>query len=512
MKINQVVVVVLALMFMSAAMWGQAVSTSQVSGVVQDQTGAVVPGAQVQMTLVNTGQVRSAVTDGNGYYIIQELAVGAYRLDVGKTGFSTYVQNGIVLQVGESPAINVTLAVGSQTQEITVQANAAMVETQSTGVGQVVNQDQVVDLPLNGREITQLVSLSGASAPSGGSVADLNSNKNYGAGNANLNNAVVTLAVAGGQGNSVNFVMDGGTNNNPRNSLNNALPFPDAIQEFNVQTSSLSARYGQNASAAVNLVTKSGTNAFHGDAFEFVRNFMFNARAANAPTRDSLKRNQFGGVIGGPIKKDKLFFFGGYQGTILKSNPSTTTANVPTPAELAGDFSVVTANASLCGLTKGVVLDKTKFTNNVWDPTKNGGKAWAVTPLAQTILNALPPALTTGSLVQTACGQITVPRSANLTDKEAIGRVDYVLNSKNTIFARYFIAINDQPVTSDGKDFLELNTLAYHAKDQETTLGDTQTLTPNVINNIRLTGNRELALRIAVAVPFAAVRLTTPRA
>jgi hypothetical protein len=502
MKINKVVVVVLALMFTSAAMWGQAVSTSQVSGVVQDQTGAVVPGAQVQMTLVNTGQVRSAVTDGNGYYIIQELAVGAYRLDVGKTGFSTYVQNGIVLQVGESPAINVTLAVGAQTQEITVQANAAMVETQSTGVGQVVNQDQVVDLPLNGREITQLVSLSGASAPSGGSVADLNSNKNYGAGNANMNNAVVTLAVAGGQGNSVNFVMDGGTNNNPRNSLNNALPFPDAIQEFNVQTSSLSARYGQNASAAVNLVTKSGTNAFHGDAFEFVRNFMFNSRAANAPTRDSLKRNQFGGVIGGPIKKDKLFFFGGYQGTILKSNPSTTTANVPTPAELSGDFSVVTANASLCGLTKGVVLDKTKFTNNVWDPTKNGGKAWAVTPLAQTILNALPLALTTGSLVQTACGQITVPRSANLTDKEAIGRVDYVLNSKNTIFARYFIAINDQPVTSDGKDFLELNTLAYHAKDQETTLGDTQTLTPNVINNIRLTGNRELALRIAVPVPF----------
>lgn len=502
MRLKQLLVGGLSVLFLCATLWGQAVSTSQVSGVVQDQTGAVIAGAQVQMKSTDTGQVHSAVTSENGQYTIQALPVGSYSLQVSKPGFTTYVQKGIVLQVGVNPTVNATLQVGAQTQEVVVEANAAMVETQSTGVGQVINQDQVVELPLQGREITQLIALSGASASSGGSVGDLNSNKNYGAGNPNMNNAVVTVAVAGGQGNSVNFVMDGGTNNNPRNSLNNALPFPDAVQEFNVQTSSLSARYGQNSSAAVNLVTKSGTNAFHGDAFEFVRNFMFNARAANAPTRDSLKRNQFGGVIGGPIKKNKLFFFAGYQGTILKSNPSSSTANVPTAAELAGDFSVVTANASLCGLTKGVVLDKTRFTNNVWDPSKNGGKAWAISPLAQTILNALPAASTTGSLVQTACGQITIPRSANLTDKETIGRVDYNLNSKNTLFARYFVAINSQPVASDGKDFLELSQLAYYERDQETTLGDTQTLTPNVVNSIRLTGNRELALRTSLPVPF----------
>jgi hypothetical protein len=498
MKVKQFLGCVAVVFVFCFVAYGQAVSTDQVSGVVQDQTGAVIVGAQVQMKSTNTGLVRTAITDARGAYAIQELPVGPYSLQVSKQGFNTYVQNGIVLQVAVNPTVNATLQVGAQTQQVIVEANANMVETENTSIGQVINPNQVVDLPLNGRELTQLITLSGATTSAGG-VGDLNSNKNYGAGNANMNNAVATVAVAGGQGNSVNFVMDGGTNNNPRNSLNNALPFPDAVQEFNVQTGSLSARYGQNASAAVNIVTKSGTNQFHGDAFEFVRNYLFNARAANAPTRDSLKRNQFGGVIGGPIKTDKLFFFGGYQGTILKSNPSTSTANVPTADELAGNFSVVAANASLCGLTSGVVLNKTEFTNNVWN---NSAGPWTINPLAAEILKYLPAAPTTGTLKQTACGNITVPRSANLTDKEAIGRVDYNLNAKNALFARYFIAINDQPVSSDGKDFLELNTLAYHERDQETTLGDTQTLTANLINSIRLTGNRELALRTAVPVPF----------
>ncbi|HTZ72973.1 MAG TPA: carboxypeptidase regulatory-like domain-containing protein [Candidatus Aquilonibacter sp.] len=496
MKLKQVLGCVALLSVFCVAVYGQAVSTDQVSGVVQDQTGAIIVGAQVQMKSTNTGLVRNAVTDSRGYYTIQELPVGPYSLQVSKQGFNTYVQNGIVLQVAVNPTVNATLQVGAQTQQVVVEANASMVETENTGVGQVINQEQVEDLPLNGREVAQLITLSGGSAPSGGSVGDLNSNKNYGAGT--VANAVVTDAVAGGQGNTVSFVMDGGINNDPRNNLNAALPFPDAIQEFNVQTSSLSSRYGQNSTAAVNIVTKNGTNQFHGDAFEYVRNYLFNARAANAPTRDSLKRNQFGGVIGGPIKKDKLFFFVGYQGTILKSNPTSNSADVPTQAELNGDFSAVLSNLSTCNLPTTTALNS-DFTNGVWN---NSAGPWQINPLAQTILKYLPPAPTTGNTTQTVCGQVTVPISANMTDKETIGRIDWNANSKHTVFVRYFLAINSQPVSWDQKDFLELNKMGTYERDQETTIGDTYTITGNLINNIRLTGNRDLNLRTATPVPF----------
>ena len=137
----------------------------------------------------------------------------------------------------------------------------------------------------------------------------------------------MTISVAGGQANGITYIMDGGTHNDPFNNLNLPMPFPDALQEFKVETSSLPARYGHHAASAVNAVTKSGTNAFHGNVFEFVRDYRFNARNFFAPTRDSLKRNQFGGTLGGPILKDKLFFFGGYQGTIEKSNPPKPSAS-----------------------------------------------------------------------------------------------------------------------------------------------------------------------------------------
>ena len=228
-------------------------------------------------------------------------------------GFNTYVQEGIVLQVNTNPTIDVALAVGNVGEQVTVAANAATVETRSTGVGQVIDNQQVTEMPLNGRQATELIFLSGlaTSAPAG----DLNTNKNF---------PTVTISVAGGQANGITYIMDGGTHNDPFNNLNLPTPFPDALQEFKVETSSLPARYGHHAASAVNLVTKSGTNTFHGNAFEFIRDYHFNARNFFAPTRDSLKRNQFGGTLGGPLIKDKLFFFGGYQGQIEKSNPPET--------------------------------------------------------------------------------------------------------------------------------------------------------------------------------------------
>jgi hypothetical protein len=290
--------------------WAQAVAGSQVSGVVKDSSGGVLPGVEVTITKTDTGTARTAFTGADGAYTFPNLPVGPYRLKVVLQGFNTYVQEGIVLQVNTNPTIDVALTVGNIGEQVTVTAASTTIETRSTGVGQVIDNQQVTEIPLNGRQATELIFLSGLAtqAPAG----DLNTNKNF---------PTVTISVAGGQANGITYIMDGGTHNDPFNNLNLPTPFPDALQEFKVETSSLPARYGHHAASAVNLVTKSGTNAFRGNAFEFIRDYHFNARNFFAPQRDSLKRNQFGGTLGGPLAKDRLFFFAGYQGRVEKSNP-----------------------------------------------------------------------------------------------------------------------------------------------------------------------------------------------
>ena len=176
----------------------------------------------------------------------------------------------------------------------------------------------------------------------------------------------MTISVAGGQANGITYIMDGGTHNDPFNNLNLPTPFPDALQEFKVETSSLPARYGHHAASAVNLVTKSGTNSYRGNVFEFIRDYHFNARNFFAATRDSLKRNQFGGTIGGPLLKDKLFFFAGYQGKVEKTNPPTTVSFVPTAAMLAGDFTAIAAPA--CSGRQIALAPAAGFVNNTISP------------------------------------------------------------------------------------------------------------------------------------------------
>ena len=260
-----------------------------------------------------------------------------------------------MLQVGTNPVVNVTLTVGTLGETVTVVGNANMVETQSTGVGQVIDHQRVTELPLNGRQVTELIFLSGlaASAP----PADLNTNKNF---------PTTTISVAGGQANGISFIMDGATHNDPFNNLNLPTPFPDAIQEFKVETSALPARYGHHAASTVNVVTQSGSNKVTADVFEFLRNYRFNARNYFAPARDSLNRNQFGGTLGAPLVKNRLFFFGGYQGRIERSNPVDALAYVPTQAMRNGDFTAFTSPA--CNGGRQVNLGA-PFVNNRVDPS-----------------------------------------------------------------------------------------------------------------------------------------------
>ncbi len=280
-------------------------STASISGLVKDTSGAVLPGVEVTVTQTETGLKRSAVTNETGSYTLTNLPVGPYRFEASLPGFRTYAQTGIVLQVNDNPLINAVLEVGQVTETVEVQANAALVETRSTTITQVIDNQRVLELPLNGRQVTELVLLSGV-ANVGGVNANNSGIRNY---------PTTTISVAGGAGNGLVYLLDGASHNDPYNNMGLPMPFPDALQEFKVESSAGPAQYGQHASGVMNAVTKSGTNEIHGDVFEFLRNGRLNARNAYALQRDDLRRNQFGGTVGGPIVKNKLFFFGGHQTT-----------------------------------------------------------------------------------------------------------------------------------------------------------------------------------------------------
>src|SRR5215472_12017016 len=279
----------------------QAVAVAQVSGTLTDPTGAAIAGAQVTMTETDKQVTRSTVTDPSGYYVLPNLPVGPYTLNVKASGFKDYVQSGIVLVVNNNIQLNATLQVGSISEKVEVTAAANLVETKENSVSVVIDQQGINDLPLNGRQATQLILSLGASAY--GDAGDTGSKTFYSA---------TRISVAGGQSNGTAYLLDGGDNTDAMSNVNMPFPFPDALQEFSVETSAVSSRFGIHPGATVNVVTKSGSNGFHGDVFEYLRNYHMNESNFFATSRDSLKRNQFGGTAGGKIIRDKLFFFGGY--------------------------------------------------------------------------------------------------------------------------------------------------------------------------------------------------------
>ena len=416
------------IVFGLAAVDGWAQATAQIAGTVRDQSGAVLPGVEVTVVQTDTAAARTAVSNETGSYILSNLPIGPYRLEAALPGFRTFVQTGIVLQVNSAPVVNPVLQVGQVSEQIEVQANATLVETHSTGVGEVIDSQRVVELPLNGRQATQLINLAGAAA----TIPLSNAGQLYSGKN---NPDETPISVAGGGANSaLTYVMDGGTHNDPINNLGLPLPFPDALQEFKVETSALPAQYGQHGSGAVNVVTKSGTNELHGNAFEFVRNGVFNARDFFAPVRDSLKRNQFGGTLGGPIVRNKLFFFGGAQFTIQRSAPVTGTSYIPTPAMLAGDFTKITSPA--CNGGKQIPL-RLPFVNNQISPAQ----------LSQPALKMLTFGYGTA---EDECGTVHFGSLNSFSSQYGVGKMDYQINPQHAIFGRYFGAHSFAPPSYTG--------------------------------------------------------------
>src|SRR5215469_15393989 len=447
----------------------QAVSIATVTGRVTDEQGAIVPGANIKITRIDTGTVNTSASNGNGIYTLPSLPIGEYRLEATARGFQTYVQSGILLRVNDSPQINIVLKVGQVTEKVEVHANAELLQTQQNTISQVVDQQRIVDLPLNGRDPTELITISGAS---------INHSDGTNTGSKSFFSSQ-SISIAGSAGDATNYLLDGGDNNDSFTNVNMPFPFPDALAEFSVETSTLPARNGLHPGGVVNAVTKSGTNSWHGDLFEFIRNGDANAINYFAPRQDSLKRNQFGGTLGGRIIRNKLFFFGGFQKSDIRQDPSSSTAYVPTAAALAGDFSVL--DGSGCQ-AKGVA-------RMINDPTTGlplPNQQISVTrfdPVSVALAKYLPK-------TSDPCGKVSYGIPVQSNERQFVGRVDWIINSKHSLYGRYFLDNYTLKAFFDPHDILVTSTSGNVERAQTFVLGETYTITPATVNSLHLTFGR----------------------
>jgi len=346
------------------------------------------------------------------------------------------------------------LSVGQISEQVTVEANAEMVDTRSGTVGQLVDQEKITELPLNGRLAQRLVFLAAG-------TVDLGRNGCRICGHGGVYPNEQTAGVNGAGMGQVNYQLDGVGHNDTYLNVNVPFPNPDAIQEFNLQATNFTAEYGNAGGGVVNIVTRSGTNQIHGTAFEFLRNGALNARNFFAPTQDTLKRNQFGGSVGGPIIRNNLFFFGTYQGTRITTAASGNVTFVPTTAERGGDFS---------GLGKPLIdpVTKQSFPNNQIPANR-------ISPVAQYFLNSIP-------LPNGAGRQLTyLGTKSTSTDDQFMPKVDYSSN-KHQLSVRYFYSKFNQPAVLPTKEnLLAANSQGNEVRVQNTGLNYTYTLTPTLL-------------------------------
>ena len=460
---------------------GQTTAIAEIFGTVADPSGATVVGAQVSMTETDKHTVFSAVTNQTGHFIFPSLPVGPYRLEVKASGFKDYVQSGLELQVGNNIQINVALQVGSVNETVEVQGTVNLVETKENSISTVVDGQRINELPMNGRQATSLIFMVGA-ADYGGN-GDTGSKTFF---------SSTTISVAGGQGNGTAYLLDGGDHTDAQSNVNMPFPFPDALQEFSVETSAVSSRFGTHPGATVNVVTKSGSNQLHGDLFDYFRNGDMNARNFFAPVHDSLKRNQFGGTAGGKIITDKLFFFGGYQGTRQRTNPPQTISFVPTSAALNGDFSALTSAACQSSEKPVQLIDplnnNAPFSNNQIPMSRLNPVALKV---ASTYLPSTPD----------PCGKVTYGIPTLGDEDQVIGRVDFIQSAKNTLYGRYFLDDYSNPPVFDGHNLLTTTQPGSLERAQSATLGDTYTIGPGTLNSFHFSFNRIRNNRGPTATP-----------
>lgn len=477
----------------SLTAFGHSQGFGSLVGTVTDSSGAVVPSATIKITQTGTGLERSVTTNGQGYFVVPSLQPSEYQLEVIASGFQKFTQQNITLQADQVLTVNAVLQVGGAQQSITVSTAPPQVDTTTPTLSQVVNQQRMIEMPLNGRNAATLTLLTAGTVTTPAQAVDQGATKTFPEG--------VTISTNGARQSQISWNLDGGDNQDILTNINQPFPFPDALQEFSVQTSNYSARYGGNAGGVVNVVTKSGTNRFHGDAFEFIRNAAFDARNYFATTVDQLKRNQFGGTLGGPIERDRTFFFGGYQGTI-EHDTSTKAAAVPTLANQglgtaypgAGDFSALLdpnspENPNPGKVTK--IIDPTTGQQFSYNGAANVIPPSDMDPAALTVASMLPQ--TSGN------GEIQFVEPLQQTFNEFLTRVDHSFSgagSGNDLFtARYYY---DRFVNA--AQYSPTNLLTYGDSStilsQNALVGEQHTFGQGLLNEVHLSYSRIKSSRL----------------
>jgi len=438
------------LVFLAAALGAQTRDTASIFGTVDDAQGAAIPSATLTLTNVATGQVRSTLSDESGRYTFNLLAVGSYRLAVEQAAFRCYEQTGILLQANENVKIDVKLEVGDVKTAVSVNAAASQIETQVATLKETVDRARVVDLPLNGRDAAQLALL----------VPGVVSGR-YNTGVAGQD----SFSFNGSRNNNVRFTLDGGQNMDNHYNMNVPFPFPDAVEEFSVQTSNMAPDQGNVSAGSVNIVTKAGTNQVHGDAFWFVRNSNFNATNFFSHQPDRLKRNQTGFTLGGPVRKNRLFAFGGFQQLWIRSAPGDLRYQAMTAAERQGDFSA----------DKAVIKDPA--TGQPYPGNRIPQSQ--ISPAAQKLMAATP--------LPNADGFVPYSIALPENGRQYIGRLDYVMNDRQTLMFRAFRNEQVDPFHSTA-DNINASRRSSEAPSSSATLAHNFTVSPNMIVHTQLSG------------------------
>jgi len=512
-KAALVTVFCLAFALAASSLFGQA--TGSLLGTVQDRSGSVVPGAAVKATSQDTGIARDTVTDDTGHYLINLVPIGTYTIQVTSSGFQTVEQKDIRLQVDQNQEVDFTLVPATVQQTVEVSATAVMLESSNASLGQVITAQQVAQLPLNGRDFVQLATLT----PGTTQETNPNSFSNGAASSEVAIRGSFSLSVGGSRPNSSDFLLDGVDNNELTSGGISILPDIDALQEFKVLTYTYSAEYGTRGGPTVLLTTKAGTNEFHGTLFEFLRNTSLNARNPFSPTRGAFNQNQFGGSLGGPIKKNTLFFFGDYQGR-RTTQGITFVGQVPTPAMLNGDFTETFKDVNgggaptqllnpytaggfpggspfLCGAggnpspadASGVQHSGTPCNKIPMAPLGQGG---VINPIGLALANLYPAANNLGPNFLSQ-DFLNTP-SKQLKEGEFDYRMDWTPNSTDSVFARFsydqatVFQPGGSPGFADQNAFASTTSLADHARNA--VLSETHIFSPNSVNKATLGYNR----------------------
>lgn len=468
--------------------WGQEF-TANIEGVVVDPAGAVIVGATLTLENKATGLQRQTKTDGNGFFTFRLLPVGAYRLTVEAQGFARKVLTDITLEIDQIARVDVTLPVAGTVEEQTVIANAPLVESRSAAIGDVIDNRRVTELPLNGRNFIQLALLVAGTTlpPQGGTTEQWNT----GGGRLGFS--------SNGQRDDRNvFNLDGVTIQDPTLYTVSVNPAPDAIQEFKVLQNSYSAEAGFTGGGQVNITTRSGTNEFHGTVYEFLRNDKLDAKNFfDDPDQPipPFKRNQFGLSLGGPIVKDRTFFFGNYEGLREVFSPTNVT-RLPTLEERNGDFSGVNP---LTGQPYRTIFDPDTCPFNCTPFPDNRIPPERIHPLARAVLERIP--LPNFATTQPGFNHLNVGRDETDVDQFTI-RVDHQLSAKHLLFGRF--AFLDSNILDDFVgNLFESNPpppsgfgTERNDSGRNLAIGLTSILTPAVVNEFRFGYNRFRGPRI----------------